>query len=142
MLDYLADLEIPTLIVITKVDKLGTGARRERMAAQGITRGIVVTSDFHSWMEALDPWADGEELRVGGVAYALHLPEASVATANAAGLRRLNAGLRVRPYARVGDTAAIVVHRSRAGCEAELAGGLPALGESPCRAWYLRGAGG
>lgn len=60
----------------------------------------------------------------------------------AAGLRRLNAGLRVRPYARVGDTAAIVVHRSRAGCEAELAGGLPALGESPCRAWYLRGAGG
>ena len=39
------------------------------------------------------------------------------------------------------STAAIVVHRSRAGCEAELAGGLPALGESPCRAWYLQNKG-
>ena len=33
MLDYLADLEIPTLVVITKVDKLGNAQRRERLAA-------------------------------------------------------------------------------------------------------------
>lgn len=33
MLDYLADLEIPTLVVITKVDKLGTAQRRERLKA-------------------------------------------------------------------------------------------------------------
>lgn len=33
MLDYLADLEIPTLVVITKVDKLGTAQRRERLTA-------------------------------------------------------------------------------------------------------------
>lgn len=33
MLDYLAELEIPTLVVITKVDKLGAAARRERLAA-------------------------------------------------------------------------------------------------------------
>lgn len=46
-----------------------------------------------AWIVEIDgrsrPARDGEELRVGGVAYALHLPEASVATANAAGLRRL-----------------------------------------------------
>lgn len=33
MLDYLADLEIPTLVVITKVDKLGNAQRRERLKA-------------------------------------------------------------------------------------------------------------
>jgi len=32
MLDYLAELEIPVLVVITKVDKLGTTARRARVA--------------------------------------------------------------------------------------------------------------
>lgn len=33
MLDYLADLEIPTLVVITKVDKLGNAQRRDRLKA-------------------------------------------------------------------------------------------------------------
>lgn len=52
MLDYLADLEIPTLIVITKVDKLGTGARRERMAAVmsaiGVDESQVIASSAHT----------------------------------------------------------------------------------------------
>lgn len=33
MLDYLAELEIPVLVAVTKVDKLGTAARREALAA-------------------------------------------------------------------------------------------------------------
>ena len=52
MLDYLADLEIPTLIVITKVDKLGTAARRERMAAVmgaiGVDESQVIASSAHT----------------------------------------------------------------------------------------------
>ncbi|MCC6931374.1 MAG: YihA family ribosome biogenesis GTP-binding protein [Gemmatimonadaceae bacterium] len=52
MLDYLADLEIPTLIVITKVDKLGTAARRERMhavmSAIGVDASQVIASSAHS----------------------------------------------------------------------------------------------
>jgi GTP-binding protein len=52
MLDYLAELEIPTLVVITKVDKLGNAARRERLDA--VTRAIgvdpsqVIASSAHT----------------------------------------------------------------------------------------------
>ena len=43
MLDYLAELEIPTLIVITKVDKLGTKARSERITS--VVTAIEVDED-------------------------------------------------------------------------------------------------
>jgi GTP-binding protein len=43
MLDYLAELEIPVLVVITKVDKLGTAERARRMAA--VTAAIEVDAD-------------------------------------------------------------------------------------------------
>jgi GTP-binding protein len=52
MLDYLADLEIPTLVVITKVDKLGSAARRERIAAVthaiGVDPAQVIASSAHT----------------------------------------------------------------------------------------------
>ncbi|HEX4931931.1 MAG TPA: ribosome biogenesis GTP-binding protein YihA/YsxC, partial [Gemmatimonadaceae bacterium] len=52
MLDYLAELEIPTLVVITKVDKLGTTARGERMAALmaaiGVDPSQVIASSAHT----------------------------------------------------------------------------------------------
>lgn len=52
MLDYLADLEIPTLIVITKVDKLGATARRERLTAVidaiEVDEGQVIASSAHT----------------------------------------------------------------------------------------------
>lgn len=34
---------------------------RRIMARQGVTRGIVVIPDVHSYLEALDPWTDGDE---------------------------------------------------------------------------------
>lgn len=34
---------------------------RRIMARQGVTRGIVVIPDVHSYLEALDPWGDGRE---------------------------------------------------------------------------------
>lgn len=52
MLDYLADLGIPTLVVITKIDKLGATARRERVQAildaTGVDETQVVASSAHS----------------------------------------------------------------------------------------------
>ena len=52
MLDYLAELEIPTLIVITKVDKLGTAERRRRLAAIleviEVDEGQVIASSAHT----------------------------------------------------------------------------------------------
>ncbi len=52
MLDYLADLEVPTLVVITKVDKLGAGERRERIAAVtgaiGVDPSQVIASSAHT----------------------------------------------------------------------------------------------
>lgn len=52
MLDYLAELEIPTLVVITKVDKLGTAARRERMQvildAIEVDASQVIASSAHT----------------------------------------------------------------------------------------------
>lgn len=52
MLDYLAELEIPTLVVITKVDKLGSAARRERLeaivAATGVDPSQVIASSAHT----------------------------------------------------------------------------------------------
>ncbi len=52
MLDYLAELEIPTLIVITKVDKLGTTERARRMseviASIGVDEEQVIASSAHT----------------------------------------------------------------------------------------------
>lgn len=52
MLDYLAELEIPTLIVITKVDKLGTAERARRMAdviaSIGVDEEQVIASSAHT----------------------------------------------------------------------------------------------
>lgn len=52
MLDYLADLEIPTLVVITKVDKLTPAPRRERIAAVtrviGVDESQVIASSAHT----------------------------------------------------------------------------------------------
>ncbi|HMN08860.1 MAG TPA: ribosome biogenesis GTP-binding protein YihA/YsxC [Gemmatimonadaceae bacterium] len=52
MLDYLAELGIPTLVVITKVDKLGAAARRERvqaiLEATGVDEAQVIASSAHS----------------------------------------------------------------------------------------------
>ena len=52
MLDYLAELEIPVLVVITKVDKLGTRERTERigaiLAATGVDPAQVVTTSAHT----------------------------------------------------------------------------------------------
>jgi GTP-binding protein len=52
MLDYLAELEVPTLVVITKVDKLGTAERVRRMAtvigAIEVDEGQVIASSAHT----------------------------------------------------------------------------------------------
>ncbi|MEP7382833.1 MAG: ribosome biogenesis GTP-binding protein YihA/YsxC [Gemmatimonadota bacterium] len=52
MLDYLAELEIPTLVVITKVDKLGTAERARRLAAVvasiEVDEGQVIASSAHT----------------------------------------------------------------------------------------------
>ena len=52
MLEYLAQLEIPTLVAITKVDKLGTAARREAigriMQATGLDPEQVVACSAHT----------------------------------------------------------------------------------------------
>ncbi len=52
MLDYLADLEIPTLVVITKVDKLGASERARRLAAVieciEVDEGQVIASSAHT----------------------------------------------------------------------------------------------
>ncbi len=52
MLDYLAELEIPTLVVITKVDKLGTTERARRLAALVASIGVdeeqVIASSAHT----------------------------------------------------------------------------------------------
>lgn len=52
MLDYLAELEIPTLVVVTKVDKLGTAERARRMAAViasiGVDEEQVIASSAHT----------------------------------------------------------------------------------------------
>lgn len=36
-------------------------AIRPLMAREGITRGVVLIPDVHSYLEALDPWSDGDE---------------------------------------------------------------------------------
>lgn len=52
MLDYLADLEVPTLVVLTKADKVGSVERRERvrtvLAAIGVDESQVVVSSAHT----------------------------------------------------------------------------------------------
>ena len=52
MLDYLADLEVPTLVVITKVDKVGTAERRARLdaivRAIAVDEGQVISSSAHT----------------------------------------------------------------------------------------------
>ena len=52
-------------------------------------------------------------------------------------LRRINAVLAIQPYALATDTATILVHRTKEGCEANPAGGLPAFTESPCRGEWI-----
>jgi len=43
MLDYLAELEIPTVIVLTKIDKVGRGAQEER--AHDITESLSLSKE-------------------------------------------------------------------------------------------------
>lgn len=52
MLEYLAEMEIPTLVAVTKIDKLGTAARRDALAMIARTTGLdpeqVVASSAHT----------------------------------------------------------------------------------------------
>lgn len=52
-------------------------------------------------------------------------------------LRRINAVLAPQPYMLVTDTASILVHRTKEGCEATPAAGLPPFTESPCRGEWI-----
>lgn len=52
-------------------------------------------------------------------------------------LRRINTVLAAQPYVLATDTATIIVHRTKDGCEATPAGGLPAFTESPCRGEWI-----
>lgn len=40
LLEYLAEMEIPTLVAVTKIDKLGTADRKEALALIGRTTGL------------------------------------------------------------------------------------------------------
>lgn len=53
----------------------------------------------------------------------------------AAPLRRLNAVLRGQPFARVADTSSVLVHRTRAACDATPDGALPLFTGDACREW-------
>lgn len=50
-------------------------------------------------------------------------------------LRRLNAALRGQPFARVADASSVVVHRTRAACDATPGDGLPLFAGDACREW-------
>lgn len=52
-------------------------------------------------------------------------------------LRRINTVLAAQPYTLVTDTTTIIVHRTKDGCEATPAGGLPLFTESPCRGEWI-----
>lgn len=52
-------------------------------------------------------------------------------------LRRINAVLGAQPFALATEPTTIVVHRTKEGCEAEPAGGLPPFTESPCRGEWI-----